>query len=97
MILLPPENVPAGVTHHKPNDVPFHIGKPYYARAAEPADGIVKKTPVPWKRAKTSRLVLGTTEEHRMRRTCKLAKDALDFAGSFIKVKILTLILFRRS
>jgi hypothetical protein len=85
-IILPPENAPVGVAHHKIRDVTAGIARPHYATqelgtSLNRADNLV-----PHRKGKTSRLGLGTDEERRMRRACKLAKETLEFAGSLIKV-----------
>jgi hypothetical protein len=86
-IILPPENVPVGVAHYKIRAVPGGVTRPPYARS-NPSPTIKGEESIESRRkGEKSRLTLGTDEEQRMRRACKLAKDTLEFAASLIKVR----------
>jgi hypothetical protein len=69
-IILPPEKEP----HFSQNQVPLIIPRPYYVASGKQKTGL------------SGRLVLGSDAEGKLRKSCLLAKDTLNFAGSLVKV-----------
>jgi Metallopeptidase family M24 len=86
-IILPPENAPVGIAHHKARSVPDEITRPRYTRSNRSPIIKGENSVESRRKGKSGRLILGTDEEQRMRRACKLAKDTLEFAASLIKVR----------
>jgi hypothetical protein len=86
-IILHPENAPIGVAHHKIRSVPDVVTRPRYARLNRSPTIKREESAKLGRKGESGHLILGTDEEQRMRRSCKLAKDTLEFAASLIKVR----------
>ena len=77
-IILPEDNAPSGVHHIKPKRLPKDIARPYYA-----TDSRGMRPP-----GQTSIIPLGGEDESGIRASCRLAREALRFAGSLVKVRL---------
>lgn len=82
-VVLPKEPFAWGVSHIIPRPVPIHIPRPPYIKGdrtilhdpkqGEPHDG-------------DGRILLGSSEEKSLRKAALLARDALNYASTFVKV-----------
>lgn len=77
-IILPDNNAHSGVHHIKPKRAPKDIPRPYYV-----TDSQRKRPP-----GQTSIIPLGGEDEAGIRASCRLAREALRFAGSLVKVRL---------
>jgi hypothetical protein len=88
-VILPPEPFAFGIDHIQPRVVPDHIVKPLYARAtssslSSPSTGV--EHPL----QNNGKIILGGEAEFKIRAAALLAKKVREFAGTQVKVRVVT-------
>lgn len=82
-VVLPKEPFVWGVSHIIPRPVPTHIPRPPYIRGDRPVPDDLKHGE-PYEG--DGRIVLGSPEEMSLRGAALLARDALNYASTLVKV-----------
>ena len=81
-IILPPEPHVFGVSHIIPRTVPSNILRPSYI-----LDSPSRTLKDNGTTGGDGRIVLGSDDEHHLRRAARLARNVLEYAGSLVKVR----------